>query len=60
MKRSTRNRIAGAVHDVKGRVKEEMGHLTNDAGLEAKGIVEQIAGKVQTTVGDLEKAVETP
>jgi uncharacterized protein YjbJ (UPF0337 family) len=60
MKPSTHNRIAGAVHDVKGTIKEEVGHLANDPGLEATGIVEQVAGKVQKKVGDLEKAVETP
>ncbi len=60
MKPSTHNRIAGAVHDVKGKVEEEVGHLTKDPALEAKGIVEQIAGKVQKKVGNLEQAVETP
>lgn len=60
MKPSTHDRIAGAVHEVKGKVKEEVGHLANDPDLEAKGIVEQIGGKVQKKVGDIEKAVETP
>lgn len=60
MKPSTENRIAGTLHDVKGKVKEEVGHLADDPGLEAKGIAEQVAGKVQKKVGDLEKAVETP
>jgi uncharacterized protein YjbJ (UPF0337 family) len=60
MKPSTHNRIAGAVHNVTGTIKEEVGHLANDPGLEAKGIVEKIAGKVQKKVGDLEKAVEQP
>jgi uncharacterized protein YjbJ (UPF0337 family) len=60
MKPSTENRIAGAVHDVKGKVKAEVGHLTHDPGLESEGIVEQVAGKIQKKVGDLEKAIEKP
>jgi uncharacterized protein YjbJ (UPF0337 family) len=60
MRSGTKDRIAGTAHDVKGKVKEEVGHLASDPGLEAKGIVEQIAGKVQKKVGDLEKAVDTP
>ena len=47
MKPSTKNEIAGKVHEVKGMIKEKVGELTNDPDLEGEGIGEKIAGKVQ-------------
>ncbi len=60
MKPSTENEIAGKVHEVKGNVKEKVGQLTNDPDLEAEGIGEQFAGKVQEKIGQVEKAFEKP
>ena len=60
MKPSTKNEIAGKIHEVKGKVKEKAGQLTNNPDLEAEGIGEKIAGKVQMKIGQLEKAVEKP
>jgi uncharacterized protein YjbJ (UPF0337 family) len=39
----TENEIAGKVHEVKGKIKEKVGQLTNDPDLEAEGIGEKIA-----------------
>jgi uncharacterized protein YjbJ (UPF0337 family) len=60
MKPSTRNEIAGKVHEVKGKAKEKVGQLTNDPDLEAEGLGEKIAGKVQKKIGRVEKAIEKP
>jgi uncharacterized protein YjbJ (UPF0337 family) len=60
MKPSTENVIAGKVHEVKGKIKEKVGQLTNNPELEAEGIGEKIAGKVQKKIGHVEKAVEKP
>jgi uncharacterized protein YjbJ (UPF0337 family) len=60
MKLSTENEIAGRIHEVKGKIKEKVGQLTNDPGLEGEGIGEKIAGKVQTKIGQVEKAIEKP
>jgi uncharacterized protein YjbJ (UPF0337 family) len=60
MKPTTENEIAGRVHEVKGKIKEKAGQLTNDPDLEAEGIGENIAGKVQTRIGQVEKVVENP
>ena len=60
MKSGTENQIAGKVHEVKGAIKEKVGELTNDPGLEGEGIGEQIAGKVQKKIGQVQKAVEKP
>ena len=58
MKPSTENKIAGKVHEVKGTIKEQVGHLTNDPDLEGEGIGEKIAGKVQKKIGQVEKVFE--
>ena len=60
MKPSTKDEIAGKVHEVKGDIKEKVGHLTNDPDLEAEGTGEKIAGKVQKKIGQVEKVVEKP
>jgi uncharacterized protein YjbJ (UPF0337 family) len=60
MKPSTENQIAGKVHEVKGKIKEKVGRLTNDPDLEGEGIGEKIAGKVQKKIGQLERVVEKP
>jgi uncharacterized protein YjbJ (UPF0337 family) len=60
MKPSTEKEIAGKVHEVKGKIKEKMGQLTNDPDLEGEGIGEKIAGKVQKTIRQLEKVFEKP
>jgi uncharacterized protein YjbJ (UPF0337 family) len=58
VKPSTENEIAGKVHEVKGKIKEKVGQLTNNPNLEGKGIGEKIAGKVQKKLGQVEKVVE--
>jgi uncharacterized protein YjbJ (UPF0337 family) len=60
MTQSTKNEIAGKVHEVKGNIKEKVGKLTNDPDLEGAGIGERIAGKVQKKIGQLEKVFEKP
>jgi uncharacterized protein YjbJ (UPF0337 family) len=57
MKPSTENEIAGKVHEVKGKIKEKVGQLTNDSDLEAEGIGEKIGGKVQRKIGQVKKVL---
>ncbi|MGA7294195.1 MAG: CsbD family protein [Terriglobales bacterium] len=57
MKPSTQDRTEGKLHEVKGKVKEEVGKATNDPDLEISGEAEKNAGKVQNWVGRAEKAV---
>ena len=52
---STKDKIEGAVHDVKGTIKEKIGQATNDPDLQDEGTVEKIGGKVQKKVGDVKK-----
>lgn len=57
MKSSTGDKTTGKLHEVKGTIKETVGQLTDNPNLEAEGKAEKNAGKVQTWVGKVEKAV---
>ena len=58
MKDSTKDKIEGAAHEVKGAVKEKVGHALNKPDLESEGNSEKVAGKIQKKVGDIEKVIE--
>jgi uncharacterized protein YjbJ (UPF0337 family) len=58
MNPSTKDQIEGNVHQVKGAVKEQVGKLTKNPNLEQKGQVENLAGKLQKKVGQVEKVLE--
>ncbi|MFZ0584702.1 MAG: CsbD family protein [Candidatus Acidiferrales bacterium] len=58
MKSATENEITGQVHEVNGKIKEKAGELTNNPDLEADGIIERIAGKIQNKIGRVARAVE--
>ena len=57
MKSSIRDKAEGTFHEVKGKVKEVAGELSDNPKLEAKGTYEKIAGKVQEIIGQAEKAL---
>jgi uncharacterized protein YjbJ (UPF0337 family) len=57
MKPGTQDQVEGELHKVKGKVKEVAGQLTNDPELEAEGDTEQIAGKIQTKIGQVKKVL---
>ena len=54
----THDKVEGKVHEVKGAVKQKIGHATNNPQLEDKGTDEKVAGKIQKKVGDIEKVFE--
>ena len=56
-KPSTEDRTEGKLHEVKGKIKEEIGKATNNPDLEVAGNAEKKAGKVQRWIGQAEKAV---
>ena len=45
------------MHEAKGKIIEKAGQIADDPELEAKGSAERIAGKIQNTVGKIEKAL---
>ena len=53
MKSSIRDKAEGTFHEVKGKVKEVSGKLSDNRELEAEG--EKIAGKVQGKIGQVRK-----
>jgi uncharacterized protein YjbJ (UPF0337 family) len=55
MKPSSKDKVAGKIHEVKGAVKEKVGKLTNNPDLEAEGKVEKMAGKVRKKIGQVKK-----
>jgi uncharacterized protein YjbJ (UPF0337 family) len=55
MKDSTKDEIKGKVQEIKGAVKEKIGHATNNPNLEEEGQDENVAGKVQKKVGQVKK-----
>ncbi len=58
MKPSTKDKLEGKVHEVKGAVKEKAGEVTDNPNLKTEGQMEKLAGKVQEKVGEIEKVLE--
>jgi uncharacterized protein YjbJ (UPF0337 family) len=57
MKSSTKDQIAGAFHELKGRVKEAAGQATNNPPLKAEGQDEKVSGKIQKKIGQVKKVI---
>jgi len=53
-----KDRIAGAVKEFKGSVKETIGKAVGDAKLAADGKADKVEGKVQNAVGGLKDALK--
>ncbi len=58
MKDSTKDKVKGTGHELKGAVKEKVGRATKNPNLEAEGTDEKLGGKIQKKVGDVEKVFE--
>jgi len=57
VKSSTKDQAEGAFHEVKGKIKEVAGKLSDKPDLEAEGTGEKIAGKVQGKIGQVKKVL---
>jgi uncharacterized protein YjbJ (UPF0337 family) len=57
MKSSTKDQAVGMFHKGKGKLKEIAGDLSGNPKLEAEGIGEKIAGKVQEKIGQISKVL---
>ena len=51
-----KDEMKGAAKDAKGNLKEAAGKVTGNERLEAEGVADQAAGKVQTGVGNIKEA----
>ncbi len=52
------NRIEGAVRQAKGSIKEAVGKITGNVGMQAEGRAEKVAGEVQSKYGQSKDAVK--
>jgi uncharacterized protein YjbJ (UPF0337 family) len=55
MKSSKQDKAEGTFHEVKGKVREVAGKLSDNPKLEAEGTVEKITGQVQEKIGEVKK-----
>ena len=58
MNQSTKDQIEGAIHEAKGKVKETAGQAIGNPDLEIEGKTENLGGKVQKKVGQVEQVFE--
>jgi len=56
---SIEDKIKGVANQVVGKVKEEVGHITNDKKLEGESVAQNLKGKVQKATGDATDAVKS-
>jgi uncharacterized protein YjbJ (UPF0337 family) len=54
---SDNDRTRGAANSIGGKVKEGLGKLTGDKGLESEGHMDQAKGKAQGALGDIKDAL---
>lgn len=57
MKSSMKDKAEGTLHELKGKVKEVAGKISDNPKLQAEGIAEKLAGKAQIKVGEVKKVV---
>ena len=55
-----KDRIAGSVKVVKGKVKEAVGKAIGDAKLQTEGQADKVAGTIQNAVGSLKDTLKKP
>ena len=48
-----KDRIEGAAEQAKGKMKEVAGKIVGDSKLEGEGKADQVAGKIQNTIGGI-------
>jgi uncharacterized protein YjbJ (UPF0337 family) len=58
MDQSANDQIKGKFHELKGKVKESAGKATGNTDLQEEGASENLAGKIQHKVGQIEKVFE--
>jgi uncharacterized protein YjbJ (UPF0337 family) len=58
MNSSTKDKVEGKFHEVKGTIKEAAGKLSDNPKLKAEGTAERIAGKVQKKIGEVKQVFE--
>jgi uncharacterized protein YjbJ (UPF0337 family) len=55
MKSSKQEKAEGKFHEVKGKIKESVGIISDNPKSEAEGKVEKITGQIQEKIGQVKK-----
>lgn len=58
MDQSTKDKVEGRAHEIKGAAIEKTGELLGNKEMQADGAAERFDGKVQKNVGRVEEIVE--
>ncbi|MGA3039471.1 MAG: CsbD family protein [Bryobacteraceae bacterium] len=58
MNTSTKDKIQGTFHELKGKVKQKAGHAAGNPDTESEGQAENLSGKVQKKIGQIENVFE--
>jgi uncharacterized protein YjbJ (UPF0337 family) len=58
MNQSKKDELAGSLHQAAGAVKTTVGKATDNPKLTAEGQTENLSGKVQRKVGQVERVLE--
>lgn len=53
-----KDHVKGKWNEVKGKAKEEIGHISGNEEQAAEGVADQIKGKLQKGLGDVKDAVK--
>ena len=59
MKPSTKDQVEGKLHEVKGKVKEKAGQVTNNPNLAAEGQDEKLAARSRRKSGRLKRCLKS-
>ena len=57
MSSALKDKVKGTLHEAKGKIKEVAGKITDNPKLEAKGVVEKLAGKAERKLGEIKKVI---
>lgn len=57
MSDSTKDRVEGSAHELKGAIKEKAGEIIGNPDLQNEGADEKLDGKIQRKVGEIKKVL---
>ena len=57
MESSTKDKLEGTFHEVKGKAKEVAGKVSDNPKFEAEGTGEKMDGKIQEKIGEIKKVL---
>ena len=58
-RRGDENSLKGMGNDLKGKIKDAAGGLTGDTSLQAEGKWDQLKGKAQKKLGDVQREMDS-